>query len=142
MEITKKELLENLRRSVSWREWKRLREDPQFPVSKHNRESLLEMKDKTAESGNGRIAVRDILRLRKLLSDFLSEYMKEQPQWWKWIILSCIYLTYVAERPMHPLDVVGIKTETVNGKKLYKCPMKSREKGTVCDYCVCDFLDE
>ena len=131
-----------MRQSISWKEWKRLREDPDFPISQHNRKSLLEMKEKAVEDKNGSVAIRDILRLRKLLLDFLSEYMKDQPQWWKWIILSCVYLSYVAERPMHPLDVVGIRTELSDGKTTYRCPMKSREKGTVCDYCVCDFLDE
>ena len=86
--------------------------------------------------------MNQILKLRKLLRDFLAEYMADKPQWWKWIIMACIYLTYVAERPMHPIEVVGAKTEIVDGKTIYKCPMKSKEKGTVCDYCVCEYLKE
>ena len=141
MDMTKAELLKRLQEAVTWKEWKGLESDPDFPISKYNREFLLEMKQAEIKEKK-RISMNQILKLRKLLRDFLAEYMADKPQWWKWIIMACIYLTYVAERPMHPIEVVGAKTEIVDGKTTYKCPMKSKEKGTVCDYCVCEYLEE
>ena len=78
MKITKTELLHKLQSGVSETEWKEFLENPEFPVSKYNRITLMEMKD--ARVGQEKeVSVNEILKLRRLLKDFLSEYMKEKP---------------------------------------------------------------
>lgn len=141
MKITKTELLHKLQSGVSETEWKEFLENPEFPISKYNRITLMEMKD--AKVGQEKeVSVNEILKLRRLLKDFLSEYMKEKPEWWKWIIIVCVYQTYVAEKPMHPIEVMKIRVRNEAGKTIYECPGKTEDKNTVCYYCVCQAMPD
>ena len=90
--------------------------------------------------------MRDLRRINepkgKWTKDFLSEYMKEKPEWWKWIIIVCVYQTYVAEKPMHPIEVMKIRVRNEAGKTIYECPGKTEDKNTVCYYCVCQAMPD
>ncbi len=61
--------------------------------------------------------------LYETLRDYLTEYMAEQPEGWKYIILACLYLTFLSEWPMHPIDRLGIRV--TEGGTVYECPQKS-----------------
>lgn len=138
MYITNIELLRKLNSAITPKEWFDIREDSDFPISRYNKVFLLQMRRTSISwQEEKEISMNEILQLRNLLKSFLREFMADKPQWWKWIIIACIYRTYIAEKPMHPLPVVGIWTEEVKGKTVYHCPEKSDEKGSVCKYCVC-----
>ena len=64
MDMTKAELLKRLQEAVTWKEWKGLESDPDFPISKYNREFLLEMKQAEIKEKK-RISMNQILKLRK-----------------------------------------------------------------------------
>lgn len=134
-EIRKSEFLERLQQAVAPAEWEALERDAALPVSAFNREVLLELRDAPAPAGE--IDPERAEGLYEALRAYLAEYMAEQPAGWKYVFLASLYLVFLAERPMHPVDRLEIKvTETENGTS-YTCPQKSALPGTVCDWCVC-----
>lgn len=135
MTLKKSDLLKRLQEAVSQEEWESLTADGLY-VSGFNRNVLLEMK--TAEIPDGDLQEQAVAELHTILTEFLQEHMKENPEGWKWVILSCIYLTFLAERPMHPAEVMDIKVSEINGKTVYECPGKDSGRNTACYYCVCE----
>ena len=137
MEITKKNLLKQLINAITDDEWTQLAQNRLLSISEFNRSVLLEMK--TADTVNGADAVKkaDLTGLYRAVKDHLEEHLSDKPDGWKWIIISCIYLTYIAERPMHPIDLMDIKEAFEDGERVYECPGKSKDDHTTCHYCVC-----
>lgn len=134
--MTKSELLKRLQKAISPEEWESVLTDQTLPVSDFNRGVLLELK--AAEVMDERELCRDkVTGLWDVLREYLREHLPGRPAGWKWIIISSIYLTFVAERPMHPVDLLDIKVTAQEGKAVYECPSKSKIKHTTCDYCVC-----
>ena len=71
------------------------------------------------------------------LNAFLCMYMDDHREAHKWIVLSCLELTFVEGRPMHPQKKAGWKE--IDGH--YYCP--SMEKGSVvCTYCACEEIPD
>ncbi len=136
MTFTKSELLERLREEISAQEWHGLKSDGETPISSFNRSVLLELREAHI-SREGDVQEARVEGLYNALKDFLGEHLKDKPDGWKWIFISCLYRTFIEERPMHPEDAVGIKVSQADGKTVYECPMKSSKKGSVCSYCVC-----
>lgn len=132
--MTKSDLLKKLQEAVSQEEWEELAAEKLY-VSRFNRGVLLEMR--TAEFPQEDLPEQAVTELHTVLEKFLREHMKENPEGWKWVILSCLYLTFLAERPMHPTEMMDIKVSEVGGKKVYECPSKDNHKNTACYYCVC-----
>ncbi len=137
MGITKSDLLGQLLNEITEEEWEEIIHNSEYPVNDFNRGVLLEMKTAAVGGGSCDIQEEQVARLRIVLKDFLERYLSDKPDAWKWIIISCTYLSYIAERPMHPIDVVGIRETTVDGKRIYECPAKSDDVDTACHYCVC-----
>ena len=134
--MNQSEFLTQLQQAIPSAEWEALAQDAPLPVSLFNRETLLEMRSASA-APDGEISVEQATGLYETLRGYLAEHMAEQPSGWKYVILSSLYLTFLAGRPMHPIDQLEIKvTETTEGP-VYECPQKSALKKTVCDYCVC-----
>lgn len=132
-----KVLLEELKGEISPEEWELLASEPcSFPISGHNRRTLLSMREQM-DTAEKEVSGDRVQELRRRLSAYLDRYMPEQPQGHKWIILSSLYLTFILERPMHPLDAVHIRVEEWAGKLQYVCPCKSSDEESVCFFCVC-----
>ena len=96
-------------------------------LSQFNRATILRMMDEDPDVDGGR--VRPLLNA---LQDYLNRYMSETPAAHKWIILPCIYLTFVLREPMHPQQIVG--WEKKDG--VYICP--ARDETGICRWCVCE----
>ena len=131
---------EQLRERVSAEERAMLR-DPNsgLAVNEHNRTTVLEMVDTSLDEDAGERAV-DSSRAERLeaeLSAYLDEYMPETPEAHKWIVLASLYLAFVAHRPMHPIERVGITTHERDGELVYCCPAKV-EDSFICQSCPCD----
>lgn len=132
-----KELLERLKGEISPEEWELLGAEPcAVPVSAHNRRTLLSMKRMT-DTADREIEESRVEELRRRLSAYLDLYMPKQPDGHKWIILASLFLTFIMERPMHPMDIVPIRVEAHAGKQRYVCPCKSSDEDSVCFFCVC-----
>ena len=106
--MKKSDLLMRLQRGLSQSEWEALAQhNPLTPVSLFNQEVLLEMRS-TSVITEDDISVARAAGLYEALRTYLAEYMKEQPEGWKYIILASLYLAFLAGRPMHPIDILKI----------------------------------
>jgi len=124
------ELLSSLRARITPAERKALRDNTVAHISRYNRDTLLRILD----LGEPMPVPVDPMRAKALhaaLGDYLNRYMPDTPEARKWIILSCLFLAFVAMEPMHPQAIVGWK-KTEGG---YLCP--SREEDGICQWCVC-----
>lgn len=137
--MTKSRLLKQLLQAISNEEWKALEQDTSLPVSTFNRQVLLELKTASIENTEtgADILEADVSDLCISIKDYLREHLPEKLESWKWILISCVYLTFLAERPMHPIDFSDIKVTSANGQTVYECSWKRDKNNTLCRYCVC-----
>lgn len=113
--------------------------DPSLVINEHNRRTLLEMRAGSC------IADEDFdeelaLALDGDLRAYLGEYMADQPEGHKWIVVASLYLAFVARRPMHAIDRAGIIIEERDSATVYYCPSKTSGESLICDCCVCEPL--
>ena len=134
--MRKDELLYKLKGTISADEY-RLLEDNEVPhISEFNRNTLLEMMRRRNTSCE-EIATDQVDALRRALEKYLSVYLPENQAAWKWIILSCLYLRFVCDLPMHPKEIVHYTRIEENGKSIYIRPAKSSSEDSVCIFCIC-----
>ena len=137
MLITKKQLLEQLAGQVSDAERAALDSDGgELVISRYNRATvlkLLSMKESDADQGPITVDTALVDALKRELEEYLDRYMREQPEGHKWIILSCLFLTFVLREPMHPQEIVH--WERIGGS--YRCPSAEMQAGSLCLRCVC-----
>ena len=131
------EFLQQLIQAISPEEWPHIRyRDPTLIISDFNREVLLSMENTRA--GNREVDMAAAKALHHTLQSYLNTYMADQPEAHRWIILACLFLTYVKELPMHPQQIVNWKRlHTPEGIR-YRCPCRDGSPGSVCLYCVCE----
>ena len=129
-------------------------------INEHNRTALLEMRDVANqippeadfEAATGNSPAGDVpgsdphvvqvnadkaAVLEGDIQAYLDEHMADAPEGHKWIILASLYLTFVAKRPMHPIERAGVVVERVDGGVVYRCPYKVPGDNPICDSCVC-----
>lgn len=129
-------LWKQLCNAVTAREWKRLEQnDPGLAIGQFNRNTLLSMRD--AKLPLFEIPEADIQGLSTSLQKYLDQYMAEQPEGHKWIILACLFLALLQKQPMHPQSTVNWIRRVDGGGVLYLCPCKESGGGSICEYCVC-----
>ena len=155
-----KELVEQ----ITHAEWDALgRCDPSLTINNHNREALLEMRalcmaPDTAEAAKEpthpeldvdleaadehthpepEVDLEAAENLALSLQEYLDEYMSDNPEGHKWIVLASLYLAFVARRPLHPIDRAGVVVEQLDGRTIYRCPLKVPGDNPICDACVC-----
>lgn len=126
-------LSKSLRQLISPEELNRLRDDPtRLSIGPFNRQILLRMVE-GHDPVRHVIHVSSVKGLHRALQRYLDRYMPERPEGHKWIILSCLYLTFVAREPMHPQAMV----HWVVVDDVYRCPARELSKESVCPWCVC-----
>lgn len=134
--MTKNMLLQKLKDSVSASEYAALTENTLPHINEHNRHTLLKMMASTSADETD-VSDTRIKSLENILENYLGIYLSEDPSSWKWIILSCIYLSFICNLPLHPRERVHYTETCINGKIIYRCPLKSKEANTACSFCVC-----
>ncbi len=142
MTLTREDLLTKLRNAINNEEWNSLSGGGELTINSSNRRILLEMKDIVINDGQEAVDEEKAKDLYTMLVEYLSQHLKDKPDGWKWIIISSLYLTFVVQRPMHPLDVVKFRITEENGKTIYECPLKTDETDITCYYCVCRKMSE
>ena len=132
--MNKSEFREILVSRISSNEAEMLRtSDPELYISDFNREVCLRILNGPMPEDDSEIDEKDVKKLEESLDDFLCKYMDDHRDAHKWIVLSCLELTFVEGKPMHPQKKAGWKE--IDGH--YYCP--SMEKGSiVCTYCACE----
>ena len=130
------ELQNKLMEAITTDEWNRLKHgDSSLIISSFNRDVLLSTKNAPVE--NFEIDIKSVYNLKEALQRYLDIYMADCPIGHKWIIIACIYLTFVQKRPMHPQQATHWKCIATSEKTKYVCPCKDTGTNSVCSYCVC-----
>ena len=144
-----REFCKELVEQITHAEWDALdRCDPSLTINNHNREALLEMRalcmaTDPAEAPNEpkhpepEVDLEAAENLALSLQEYLDEYMSDNPEGHKWIVLASLYLAFVARRPLHPIDRAGVVVEQLDGRTIYRCPLKVPGDNPICDACVC-----
>lgn len=134
--MKKEELFMELKNAVKEKEHRLLTEDEMPHISAHNRSVMLEILDST-EQWEGEVSAELVRELKDTLEAYLGIYMAEQKESWKWIILSCVYLSFLRQIPLHAQESVHYMVREENGAPAYYCPMREEAAGSVCLFCVC-----
>ena len=104
-------------------------------ISEYNRSVCLRLLEADRFDG-GPVPPEEVARLEAELRAYLDQYMPDRPDGHKWIILACLYLTFVERLPMHPQ--AAAKWIERDGR--YFCPSMEPD-GIICGYCVCESMD-
>ena len=109
---------------------------PGLAINEANRNTMLRMLETETAAQNLEIPV-DAASARELansLEAYLQQYMADQPEAHIWIILACLFSSFIAEEPMHPQGPAGW-VEVAPGS--YECPAREDVPGSLCLWCVC-----
>ncbi len=137
--VSKTTLLKYLNGYVSADERAALENDSGLYISQYNRATIIRMLDmeKTiADPEKTEDAVIDIGQVRYLkdaLRNYLDVYMADRPDGHKWIVLSCLFSTFIAGEPMHPQEVAH--WEKIGDS--YCCPARDASEDSLCLWCAC-----
>lgn len=139
--MTARDLLNRLTSAVCEDDWRRLEEnDPSLVVSRWNRATLLRMREYLA--GDFDVDDAQVEALKAALQSYLNRYMEKQPEGHRWIMLSCLFLAFVAREPLHPGEVVHHRKIVEGGRIVYRCPAREDSPGSLCRFCVCRHTTE
>ena len=101
-----------------------------------NRETLLSMRDHAP--GEHPVDEARAKQLEAALETYLNRYMAKRPEGHRWIVLSCLFLAFVARAPLHPGELLGHRR--VGGAVL--CPAREDSPDSLCRFCVCEREDQ
>lgn len=132
--MTAFELKNELCGNISEEEWAALEAGEGLYINDHNRSTMLRMRDWSGEDKE--VPEPSVRELSEDLSAYLSEYMGDHPEAHKWIIMACIYLTFMERIPMHPKSTGW---EYVDGR--YVCPHCVPDS-IICGYCMCEPMEK
>ena len=135
--MTTAEFLDLLIHAISSEDWQRLdRGDPSLVISRWNLKTLQRMRQYQPSSGC--IPVEKTEALRLSLSEYLNRTMPEKPEEHQWIIISCLFLAFVAREPLHPQEIVRHLPVLKDGRRAFLCPAREDSKESLCRFCVCE----
>ena len=129
------ELKKQLCSEISDEEYQNLKTGGPLYISEFNRTKILEMFSFPA--GEKEADTEKVKGLREALKAYLSVYMKDRPEAHKWIIIACLYLSFIKNEPLHPQNAAGFIKLNDKGKCVYFCPLREDTPGSICSYCIC-----
>ena len=130
--MTVSEFKTKLAGQISAEEESALRRGAGLCISDFNRSVCLRLLDSEC-TDDSPVSLSDAEELSADLEAYLKEYMQDKPAGHKWIILACLYLTFVEHLPMHPQHAA--KWVEKDGR--YYCPSMEPDSIT-CRYCMCE----
>ena len=133
--VTASEFKKSLAAQISSDEAAALRSGSGLCINDFNRSVCLRLLDSDC-TDDAPVSPADADLLRSELADYLNEYMQDKPEGHKWIILACLYLTFVEHLPMHPQHAA--KWTEKDGR--YYCPNMVPESIT-CRFCMCEMAE-
>lgn len=136
MTVSRSKYLDGLKSRVSEEERHGLEYGGISHISDFNRETILRMLNDAGDS-TGAVDAECAEGLESALGSYLETYMADRPDWHKWIILSCLYLSQIVREPLHPQQVAGWRRE---GGVCY-CNAREDVPGSICKWCVCRSAD-
>ena len=134
--MTATDLLLKLKNEISDNDWRML-EDADSPliISQWNRATLLRMRNFPPPAHS--VSEDEVESLQASLGDYLNRYMADQPEGHRWIILSCLFLAFIARGPLHPAEIVHHRLISRDGSSIYCCPAREESTDSLCRFCVC-----
>ena len=105
-------------------------------ISRFNAEVCRRLLDADGPGG-GTVSQEGAASLEAALRDYLDQYLPDRPEGHKWIVLACLYLSFVERLPMHPREAV----HWIERGGRYFCPAREPD-GTVCRFCVCEGMEK
>ena len=130
--MKRSELLQRLRGHVRKDEWPLLADgSAPLVISRWNRATLMRMRGFEAPPGEAKD--EDVGAMEALLADYLKRTMPDRPEGHRWILLSCLFLAFVAREPLHPAEIVGHRP----GPEGRVCPAREPGPDSLCRFCVC-----
>ena len=138
--MMKSQLQREILAALSEEEWAALEaERTRAPVSRYNREVLLDLREREDFSGD---APDDAVHaLRETVEAYLRRQWAEEPGAHKYVTLVCLALTFLYEKPMHPPEMVRYRTLVQQGAVRWFCPAREPGKGSVCEFCRSEPMD-
>ena len=137
MEVSRSGYFDTLRSRISDDERRELENGGGILISRYNRATVLRMLRDNV-SLTGAVDTECAEELERTLEAYLGQYMADQPEGHKWIILCCLYLSQVVQEPLHPQQVAGWRIE--DGR--YYCSAREDGPGSVCKWCLCERASE
>lgn len=138
--MTAGELLARLQGEISQEERAALTEGT-LPMNAHNRETIQELLSRT-DCPEAAVEETEVRELEDLLEGFLGQYLADNRPAWKWIRISCTYLSFLARRPLHSKAMVGYDEVEENGERHYYCRAREEGASSTCRFCVCRRKEE
>ena len=133
--MKKRELADRILSMLSTREWDELKKGTaHVPVSAYNREVLVRLAE-TADELTGETDGKRADQIADRVRRYLIEVWPEEPDAHKYVVASCLILTLLEEKPMHPPESVKYHAEVREGKAYYYCPARLPD-GPVCALCL------
>ena len=139
--MTTSDLLACLNGDVSDQDWRRLEaSDPGLVISRWNRQTLLRMRGFQPDGAD--VDDRRVEAMERTLSRFLDRHMADQPEGHRWILLSCLFLAFIAREPLHPGEIVHHRPSMEGGRVVHRCPAREDAPDSLCRFCVCQSARE
>jgi uncharacterized protein (UPF0305 family) len=153
--MTKEKLLESLKAEAVFFNESSLREKlndvnlemlknkialPSQKLSKYNIETMLELKNKTLTANeNNFIDDASVQMLKSAIDTYMDKYAEGQKELKTYIRILAVYLTFIAEKPLHPAGMFDTEGRILykNGKAV--CPLRKHEinnPGSLCCFCA------
>ena len=135
---TRGEFLSALCQTIDETSRKALRDgSPSLIINEANRNTMLRMLEleSAAQSLGGPIDATSARELASSLEAYLQNYMTDQPEAHLWIVLACLFSSFIVEEPMHPQGPADWE-EVAPGA--YICPAREDVPGSLCRWCVCE----
>ena len=126
-------LLRRLTGGITPAERAALESGEELVISRYNRETLLRMLNTDVSRYTHCVDPAEVEAMRSALQGFLDRHMPDRPEGHRWIMLSCIFLAFVAREPLHPQPVVGWQRR--QGACI--CPAREVSADSLCRWCVC-----
>ncbi len=116
-------------------EWEALESGrTEVPVSRFNRELLLDLREREEFTGQAEDA--SVRALREAAADYLARQWAEEPEAHKYVIAACLACTFLYEKPMHPPEKAHYRSLVRDGRIRYFCPMREEGGDSVCRFCI------
>ena len=133
--MKKSELHKEILGAFTPEEWEALvSERTAVPVSRFNRETLLELRER--EDFSGEADAGKVRALRETVEGYLREQWAEEPGAHKYVVAVCLAMTFLYETPMHPPEKALYRCLVRDGKARYFCPAREPGEGSVCEFCL------
>ena len=135
--MTNKELLDSLKNAVNCdMKQKLIQNSQELIIGQANRKTMLRMLEYELDEET-KIDGKSVETLKCMFEDYLDKYMADKPQGHIFIVICCLFSTFIVKEPMHPQHASNWQRI---GENEYRCPYYDDALNSLCNWCVCEKL--